>query len=68
MSVFMGTLHIKKKEYIDRRGFHPLPAPPPIRYPLAGFNWGIQENFRDLEIIPYPNRGSQSGGAEPPGA
>jgi hypothetical protein len=26
----------KKAEYVDRRGFHPFPAPPPIGYSLAG--------------------------------
>ncbi|MEI6292485.1 MAG: hypothetical protein WCP36_02315 [Methanomicrobiales archaeon] len=63
---FVETLHIlKKKEYVDRRGFHPLPALPHIRYPVAGFNWGIQEYFRDFDSIHYPNRGSHSSGAEP---
>ncbi len=42
----------------------PCPTPNKINF-RAGFNWGIQENFRDLEIMLYPNRGRQSGGAEP---
>jgi len=55
----------KKGKYVDRRGFHPLTTPPPIRYSLAGFKGDIQVNFRDLDIIPYPNRDRHSGGAEP---
>jgi|WetSurMetagenome_2_1015567.scaffolds.fasta_scaffold00515_13 hypothetical protein len=42
-----------------------LPAPPPIRYSFAGFNWCIQVNLRDFNIIRYPDRGRISGGAEP---
>ncbi len=58
------TLHIFKKKggYVDRRGFHAFAAPPSTKYSLAGFNWDIQGNFRDLKIIPYPNWGRQSGG------
>jgi hypothetical protein len=39
---FVETLHIllKKEEYVDRSGFHPLPVPPPIRYSSAGLNLG----------------------------
>jgi hypothetical protein len=37
---FVETLHIlfKKEEAVDRRGFHPLPVPPPLRYSSAGLN------------------------------
>jgi hypothetical protein len=52
------TLHSKNRRYVDRRRFHFIPAPHPIRYLLAGFNRDIQGHFRDLEVIPYPNPGS----------
>ena len=45
-----------KKERIRRQeGFHP-----PQPYPREDIHWqgligGFEENFRDLEIIPYPN-------------
>jgi hypothetical protein len=41
-SQFHEKLCIVKKRgwYIDRRGFHSLPAPPPIRYSMAGFPKG----------------------------
>jgi len=58
---------IKEREYVDRRGFHPLSAPSPIRYSMAGFNWGIQENFRDSRDNSLSQRGSPSGWAKPRG-
>gem|GEM_PF-3888676 len=44
---FAEILHMeKKKESVDRRGFRPLSDPPPIRYSLAGFDWGIGKKFQ----------------------
>ncbi len=34
-------------------------------FDVQGSIGAFKENFRDFEIIPYPNRGRHSDGAEP---
>jgi hypothetical protein len=45
----VGTwIFFKMEEYFDRTGFHPLPAPPPMRYSLAEFNGGLFWKISDI--------------------
>jgi len=41
-------LRYLKKGVLRHKGLHPLPVPPPIRYLLAGFNWGIQKKILEI--------------------
>jgi hypothetical protein len=60
------TPYIKKKRrYVRPGGGFTLPVPPPIKYSLTGFNWGIQANFRDLEIILIPTGVAKAAGGAP---
>ncbi len=66
INTIYGVL-FKKKEYVRPGGcFTSLPHPNKIF--IGRVQFGIQENFRDLEIIPYPNRGCHSGRARALGA
>ena len=56
---------LEKEEIRDRRGAHPLPAPTPIRYSLAGFNWGSGRKFQRFGDYSLSQSGSpqRRGGA-----
>jgi hypothetical protein len=59
---------LKKRKYVDRRGFPPLPAPTPIRYSCTEFNWGIGRKFQRFgdHLLSQPGPPKWQGGA--PGA
>jgi hypothetical protein len=46
----------RKGKYVDMRGFHPLPAPPPITYSLAGSDSGDWKKISGiLRLFPIPD-------------
>ncbi len=56
----------KLKELLRQEGVSPPPCPTLVKILFFRVQLGYsKKNFRDFEIIPYPNRGRQSGGAEP---
>jgi hypothetical protein len=60
--------YLKKGEYGDRRGRTPLPAPPPIIYSLAGFDWVIGRKFPRLGDYSLSQPGSPQWRAMSPGS
>jgi hypothetical protein len=59
--------YLKKEEYVDRRGFHPLPVPPPIRYSSAGLNLGHSRKLQRFGDYSLSQLGSPKRRGEAPG-
>jgi hypothetical protein len=56
---------VKKRKNILREGISTSPYPTSDTIFIGRVLLGDSRNFRDLEIIPYPDRGLHSGGAGP---
>jgi hypothetical protein len=63
---FMGNpIFKKKRKDLDSRGLHPLPAPPPIRYALAGFTGTLLNIAANKDAVPIPIGVATAAGRSP---
>jgi hypothetical protein len=61
---FVETLHIKKKDSVNRRGFNPFPAHPDKIF-IGRVKLGHSRKLMWFGDYFYPNQGRHSGGAAP---